>query len=207
MKSLILNGSGILFNGKSGIREVLISLGNEAKMIKQKDEYDKNKEKGPWGLDVLAYLFKGFSKFEIEEKCREFFEENLDKDAILLIDKLKDNGFLVVSYGSDLINVNNILKEKLGLYDVCGNELEFENDTATGKLLNKVDRYDRVDKIKRFIKKNNLSKEDVFIVGDSITSLPSAELGRLIAFRSNNKELNNKAEFRVNNITQLLNTV
>jgi len=207
MKALIINGSGILFGGRSGIRSVLKSLGMEKEMLVQKREYNNNKDKGPWGLDQLASLFKGINEKEVNEKCEEFVDENLDSDSIDIIRKIKQKGFLIVSYSSDLNIISNILMKKFGLDGVLGNELEFENGIATGKILKMVDRYDRAEKIKDLINSNNLTRENVLIIGDSVTALPSLKLGRVIAFRSENQELNKKAEFRINNINELLNIV
>ena len=205
MKALILNGSRILLDSDlAGIRLLLIELGKEKEMLKQKEEYDKIKNEKPWGLENLAELFKGVSGDEINERSKKIVNEKLRENAKEVIEKIKEKGFLVVIYSSDLTNISKVLMEELDLDGFYGNVLEFENGIATGKLERKVDRYSRAEKIKQFIEKNNLSKENVFIVGESVTAIPSAELGTLIAFNSNNDKLNEIAKHKISKLDELL---
>ncbi len=208
MKAVIINGSGILLDSSfAGIRLLLIELGKEKEMLEQQQEYDKVKHEKPWGLENLAELYKGVSEGDIDEKSEKIVKEKIKPDAKEIISKIKEKGYTVISYTSELINISNALKKEIGLDEVYGNVLEFENGIATGKLKEKVDRYDRVKKIKEFIGKNNLSKEDVYIIGESVTAIPSAELGTLIAFNSNCEELNNIAEHKVSKLNELLNSL
>jgi len=208
MKALILNGSKILLDSDlAGIRLLLIELGKEKEMLRQKEEYDNVKQGKPWGLENLAELFKGVSKEEIDKMSSMIVKEKLKRNAKEIIGKIKEKEFLVASYTSDLINISNSLKEELDLDDVCGNVLEFENGIATGKLKEKVDRYSRVEKIKQFIEKNNLLKEDVFIVGESVTAIPSAELGNLIAFNSDSEKLNKMAKYEISELDELISKI
>jgi len=208
MKAVIINGSGILLDSSlSGISLLLIELGKEKEMLEHQQEYEKVKPEKPWGLENLAELYKGVSEKEINEKSEKIVKEKIKPDAKEIISKIKEKGYTVVNYTSELINVSNALKKELDLDEVYGNVLEFENGIATGKLKEKVDRYDRVKKIKEFIKKNNLSKEDVYIIGGSFTAIPSAELGTLIAFNSDCEELNNIAEHKVSKLSELLNSL
>ena len=205
MKALIINGSGILLDSDlAGIRLLLIELGKEKEMLEQKKEYDKIKQEKPRGLDNLAKLYKGVSEQEINEKSEKIIKKKIKPDAKEIINKIKEKRYLVVNYTSELINISNALKKEVGLDDVCGNILEFKNGIATGKLKEKIDRYDEVKKIEQFMQKNNLSKENVYIVGESITAVPSAELGILIALNSDSKELNNLAKHKISKLDGLL---
>ena len=205
MKAVIINGSGILLDSNfAGIRLLLIRLGKEKEMLEHKRKYDKIKQEKPWGLENLARLYKGVSEKEINEKSEKIVKEKIKPDAKEIISKIKEKGYTVVSYTSELINISDALKKELDLDEVYGNVLEFKNGIATGKLKEKVDRYDRVKKIKEFIKKNNLSKEDVYIIGESVTAIPSADLGTLVAFNSDCEELNNIAEHKVSKLSELL---
>lgn len=205
MKSIIINGSRVLLNSDlAGIRLLLIELGKEDEMLEQKKEYDKIKQENPWGLENLAILFKGVSEKEINEKSKKIVREKIKSDAKEIIDKIKQKGYLVVSYTSELINISNVLKKELDLDEVYGNVLEFKEGIATGKLKEKVDRHDRVKKIKDFIEKNNLAKDGAYIIGESVTAIPSAELGILVSFNSNNEELNNIAKHKISKLNELL---
>jgi len=71
MKALIFNGSGMILDSElAGIRELLIHLGKEKEMKKQREEYDKEKDKGHYELEILASLYKGVSEKEIKKKCK-----------------------------------------------------------------------------------------------------------------------------------------
>ncbi len=205
MKALIINGSGILLDSDlAGIRLLLVELGKEKEMLEQKQEYDKIKQEKPWGLENLAKLYKGFSEKEINEKSEGIVKEKLRKEAKEGINKLKKKGYLVVCYASELINILEAQKKEIGLREVYGNVLEFENGIATGKLKEKVDRKDRVRKIKEFIKRNNLLKKDVYIMGNSVTAIASSKLGKMISFNSDSEELNNIAEHKISKLNELL---
>lgn len=205
MKALIFNGSGILLDSDlAGIRLILNQLGKEKEMLEQKEEYDKIKQEKPWGLENLAELYKGVSEQEINEKSEKIVKEKLKENAKELINKIKEKGYLIANYTSDLINISEVLKNELNLDDIYGNVLEFEKGVATGKLKEKVDRYDRVEKIKEFMQENNLSKEEVFIVGESVTAVASAELGTMIALNSESEELNNIAKYKISGLDELL---
>ncbi len=205
MKALIINGSGILLDSDlAGIRLLLRELGKEKEMLEQKQEYDKIKQEKPWGLDNLAKLYKGVSEQEINKLSKKIVKEKINPDAKEIISKIKEKGYTVVIYTSELINISDALKKELDLDEVYGNVLEFKNGVATGKLKEKVDRYDRVEKIKQFIEKNNLSKKDVYIVGESVTAIPSAKLGTMIAFNSDCDELNNIAQHKISKLDGLL---
>ena len=80
---------------------------------------------------------------------------------------MKKKGFFVVFYSSDFIETAEVLRKELQLDEVIGTELEFKDGTCTGRLFKKVDRYVRAEKIKELVEENNISKEDVFILGDS----------------------------------------
>ena len=134
MKAVIINGSGILLDSNSsGIRILLIELGKEKEMLRQKQEYDKIKQEKPWGLENLAELYKGASEKEINEKSEKIVKEKIKPDAKEVIGELKEKGYTVVSYTSELINISDALKKEAGLDDVWGNVLEFKNGVATGK--------------------------------------------------------------------------
>jgi len=205
MKALILNGSRILLKSDlAGIRLLLNQLRKEKEILKKKEKYDEIKQEKPWGLENLAELYKGTSEQEINQKAEKIVKEKLKENAKEIIKKIKAKGYLIANYTSDLININNVLKKELDLDDISGNVLEFENGIATGKLKEKVDRYDRVKKIKQFIEKNNLSKQEVYIVGESVTAIPSAELGTIIALNSESEELNKIAKHKISKLDELL---
>jgi len=88
------------------------------------------------------------------------------------------------------------LKEILPLDFSEGSELEFKNKKATGKIQRKVDRYIKSEILREKIKKYKLKKENVIVIGDSITDLPMAkESGIFIALLPKEKEVEKIADF------------
>ena len=114
-----------------------------------------------------------------------------------LVNALKARGYFVAFYSSDPIEICEALRQDLNLDDIYGSELEYRNGKATGKLEEKVDRYDRANRIKEIVKKNKLRRDNVYIAGDSVTALPSRDYGRFISFNSKDKEVDEKADFVV----------
>ena len=142
-------------------------------------------------------LFKGVEEKKAEKAAKQVIDKQLMSGTEEILKELKNRGYKTVSYSSSPVWIMSLLKEKFGFIDTCGNALEVKNRRITGNFLEKVDRYVKAEKLKRFITENKISKENTFIVGDSITDLPMAELGRFIAFNSDKQEVREKAEFVV----------
>ena len=90
------------------------------------------------------------------------------------------------------------MQEEYGLDDVLGNIVEVRDGKVTGKLLKKVDRYAKAERLRRFMEERGIAKEDTYVIGDSLTDLPMAEYGRFIAFNADKQEVKDKAEFVIN---------
>jgi len=205
MKLLVFNGSGTLFKSqKSGFNTVASELGKTEEAEEQEKEYKGIRKKGPWGLDVLAKLYSGVSEKEINEKSQKFVNNYLVESAKGFVDKIKGNGFKVVCYSSELFNIMEDVKERLGLDDVCGNVLEIVGGKSTGNLKEKVDRNDRAERLRKFIEANNLDKEDVFIVGDSVTAVPSSKYGVMIAINPKDEEIKGASAYEITDLNELL---
>ena len=204
MKALIINGSGTLIDSAlSGFALLADAIGKKQEMLEHQAYYFKVRQKQPWGSEEFAKMFSGVSQELLMQKAREIVKKTLRNSARELIKELKSKGYLVAFYSTDPMEIAMALQDELGFDDVFGTLFEYKDNVATGKLAKKFDRYDRAKKIKEFVEKNNLKKEDVFIVGDSVTAVPSAEFGRIISFNSKNAELDKIAEFKVKNIPDI----
>lgn len=197
-KLVVFDVDGVLIDTKIGsFKEMGILIGKEKEIKEHAEEYERRKHLGPWGLDELAMIFKGIE----EKKAKKAAKEILDKQLMLgteeTINELLKRRYKIVSYSSSPIYIMQALREKFSFVDICGNTLEVKNGIITGKLLEKVDRYAKAERLEKFIAENKISKENLFIIGDSITDLPLSELGRFIAFNSDNQEVREKAEFVV----------
>ncbi|MBI2448925.1 haloacid dehalogenase-like hydrolase [Candidatus Pacearchaeota archaeon] len=197
-KLFVFNGAGTLLDSEvSGFRWLAREIGQEREEKRHLRRYRRVKKEGPWGLEELAALFKGISQRELKEKSKKFIRENLMFGARELINILKVKHYFVAFYSSDPMEICEALKQELSLDDIYSNELEYESRKATGKLKEKVDRYDRADRIKEIVKKNKLRRDSVYIIGDSVTALPSKDYGIFISFNSKDKEVDEKADFVV----------
>jgi phosphoserine phosphatase len=205
MKALIINGSGTLIDSTlSGFAMLADAIGKKQEMLEHQAHYYKVRQNQPWGSEEFAEMFKGTSQELLMQKAREIVKKTLRSGAGELIKRLKAKGYITAFYSTDPMEIALALQEELGFDDVFGTLFEYKDNIVTGKLAKKFDRYDRAGEIKEFIEKNNLKKEDVFIVGDSITAVPSAEFGRIISFNSKNAELDKIAEFKVKNFPDIL---
>jgi len=205
MKFVAFNGSFLLKSEISGANLLLKELGKEDEMLKRQAEYEEKKESGPWGSEEQAKLFEGVSENEINEKAKEIVKANIRGGAGDLIKELKEKDVFVAVYSNDLINILEALAEELGLDSAYGTTLEFDEGIATGKLAIKTERYDRAKKIKEYIDEHG--PEEVFIIGDSITAVPSAELGTMIAYNSESAELNEVAQYKISDFSEILSIV
>ncbi len=195
-KLVVFDVDGVLIDTKIGsFKEIGILLGKEKEIKEHAEEYERRKHLGPWGLDELAMIFKGIEEEKAEKAAKEIIERQLMNGTEETLKELKKRGYQLISYSSSPSWIMNLLREKLSFSEVCGNTLETKNKIITGKLLEKVDRYTKAEKLKKFIIKNKIDKKNIFVVGDSVTDLPIAELGRFIAFNSDNQKVKEKAEF------------
>lgn len=204
MKAFIFNGSGTLIDsGLSGFAMLADAVGKKQEMLEHQAHYFKVRQKGPWGSEEFAKMFSGISQEILMQKAREIVRKTLRKGSEDLINELKKKGYLVAFYSTDPLEIALALQEELNLDDAFGTQFEYKDGICTGNLKQKFDRYDRAEKIRQFINANNLKKEEVFIIGDSVTTLPSAQFGRIIAFNPKNKELDDIAEFKISKFSEI----
>jgi len=194
-KLFVFNGAIFIDSALSGFALLAESIGKKQEMLEHEAYYYKIREKGPWGSEEFARMFKGVRKEELIKKAKEIVKKTLREGSKELVKILKEKGYFIALYTTDPLEITLALKEELDLDDVFGTEMEFKDGIATGKLKTKFDRYDRAEKIKEVVEKNKLKKEKVFILGDSITAIPSKPYGKLIAFNTKYEELKREADF------------
>jgi len=194
-KLIVFDVDGTLLDTQIGsFKEIGILVGKEKEVKAHDEEYQKRKHLGPWGLEQLAEIFKGLNESKIKEAAEKIVDSMIMNGAQETIVELKKRGYLIVSYSSSPIWIMEILKRKFGFSDVCGNIIEVINGKITGRLIEKVDRYSKTERLRNFQEKNSIKKENTFVVGDSVTDLPMAELGTFIAFNADKQEVREKAE-------------
>lgn len=195
-KLVIFDSNGVLVASKmGGFKGILFSLGREKEVKQLNEEYQKRKLVSPWGLEKLVSLYRGFAKSRLEELALEHCKDNLTPGAEDTVREIKNKGYVVGSLSSEPQFLMNVLKKILGLDFALGTELEFNKEgKATGRMLRRIDRYGKAELLRNKIKNLGLNREDVTVVGHSITDLPMAALsGRFIAFQPRN-EVREKAD-------------
>jgi len=194
MKKLIV--FGVLLEGKMGaFKDILVSLGKEGEALKVEEEYQKRKLTGPWGLEKLAELYKGFSKRKLKEMALNYCTENLRKGTRETIDELERRDFIIGAISSDPQFVMDALTEIIPLDFSEGTKLEFKKGIATGRIGRKIDRYIKVDILKEKKREYEIEKENVILIGDAITELPMVkEAGVFIAFDAREEEVEDIAK-------------
>jgi len=175
-KKLIIFGPSTLIKGEmGGFKDILISLGKKKEVQKIDREYQKRKFKGPWGLEKLTRLYRGFSQEKLKQISLDYCRENLIKEARVLMEEFKRKGFLIGAISANPQFLMDILKEILPLDFSEGTKLEFKDGVATGRIQRKVDRYIKSEILKRKRKKYKLKEEEVIVIGDFVTDLPMAK--------------------------------
>ena len=204
-KLIIFDIDGVLLRNKSSFKEILALLGKEREAEEIDREYQEKKQSGPWGLEKIAALYKGFSREELQESALKYCMENINQEAKEGIEELKEKGYLTGVISSNPLFVGRALAEIVSLDFSEGTELEFENNTATGLISRKIDRTIKPVILQAKIDELGVAKEDVVVVGNSITTVPMSEIaGTFIAFLPKDDIAREKAVKTVESFGQLL---
>jgi len=197
-KLVVFDVDGTLIDTSIGsFKEIGVIVGKEKEVREHDEEYQKRIHLGPWGLEELALIFKEIPEKEVKNAAREVIRERLIPGAKETISQLKQKGYVLASYSSSPTWIMEELKDMFGFDDVLGNAIEVKDGKITGKLLEKVDRYAKAARLKKFQERKGISKENTYVIGDSVTDLPMAEYGKFVAFNADKQEVKNKAEFVV----------
>lgn len=194
-KLIVFDVDGVLLDNKTGgFKDILVLLGKEKEVQVIDGEYQRRKHLGPWGLEELANLYRGLSKEKLESLAREYCQKHLTEGAKETVGELKEKNYLVGALSSNPQFIMDVLAGILDLDFVCGTQLEFKDDIATGKISEKVDRYKKAEILEEKMEELNLERREITVIGDSLTDLPMAEIaGRLFAFNAK-KELKERAD-------------
>lgn len=178
-------------------------------MLKINEKYQKTRLQKPFGLEELSMLLKGQTESILRKIAKELCKHKLMPKTRKTIFTLKQKGYKLGIFSSNPLLVLEELNNFLGKpFDyLFANIIEFKKGICTGKLLEKVDRYIKAQKLKQTIEKLSISKEQVYIIGDSITDIAMSEYGKLIAFNAKDQEVLNKSEGRIVTIKDLTETL
>jgi len=184
-KLVVFDINGVLLdNGIGALKEILILLGRGRELSQVEEEYQKRKKFGPWGLEQTASLYQGLNRERMVHVAAEYCEENLMQGASEAIAELKLNDFLVGAISSEADFVVEVLARNLSLDFAYGTVLQYVDGICTGKIIEKVDRFTKAELLKKVMQEKNISRSNIYVVGDSITDLPMGQVaGRFIGFR------------------------
>jgi len=186
IKLIIFDVDGVLLDNKlGGFKDILFALGKESEVKIIDAEYQRRKHLGPWGLEELANLYKGFSLEKLSNLSSEYCEKNLVIGAEETIAALREKEYMIGAISSNPQFIMDTLKTMLFLDFAIGTALEIEKGIATGKIARKVDRYKKAEVLEEKMRELDISGEKVVVVGDSLTDLQIAKrAGFFIAFNA-----------------------
>lgn len=209
-KKIVILSSGCLLKEAMGsFKDILVRFGKEEEVRKLDEEYQQKKESGPWGMEEVAKLYAGISEADLRQEATRHCREDLAEGAKEAIGAIKQMGCIVGAITASPKFVMDALKEALGLDFAFGTELEFVNGTATGNISVKIDRFGKAELLKQKIAELEAEKDNVILIGDSITDLPMAELaGKFIAFNTDIEDVKQKAQAVIQGkLTDILNQI
>jgi len=196
-KILATGPSGVFLKPKiSPIKDILVILGKVDEVEKIDQEYQKRKNEGPWGLEEIALLYKGFSKDALRSAAVAYCDDNMQSDAEQFVSEAHEHETALGLISANPQFVLDVLKEKFTL-DFChGTKLAFIDGIATGELEEKVDRFGKAQKLEEEMQKREVSKENVIVIGGAVSDLPMAEKsGMFIVSNTSDDKIKEKADF------------
>lgn len=196
---LIIFGVGgiLLKDGINPLIDILRLLGKGSEAEKLQIEYEKNKERGPWGLAEYAMLYRGEELKKLKTITTEYLLVQVRPDVQITINTLKGRGYIVGSLSAHPDFVMDTLKEMLDLDFVEGTKFEYEEGVATGVLAREFNRYGKGEEVSALSKLFGVSTENISLVANSITQIPMIEkVGEYVAFNQN-KELGHKPDHEI----------
>jgi len=194
MNLIAFDIDGVVLDIKiGGFKYLAKSIGKEKEMLAIDAEYQRRKHFGPWGLEELAALLQGCEYNTLKNIASKLVKENLMPGFLELVQEIKNHQDQIVLVSSNPLVISEYIKETYGLDYVIGTEQESLNGICTGKILRKVDRYSKKERLQEVIANKHFEK--IFIIGDSLTDLPMAELGSFIAFNCLDDNVREQADY------------
>ncbi len=189
---LFITGVRMFFKDEvNPIGDILVRLGKGSEVEALRKEYEMKKHKGPFGLEKMAELYGEFSEKEAKEIAEKYCEESVRLEVRELVEKIKEKGYKVGLLSANPSFVLDFLKEKFSLDFAFGTEFDFESE----KLKSKMDRFKKADILKEKALEFEVEKEDIVVLGSSVTDLPMVEnAGKFIAMGVKDESVKERAD-------------
>jgi len=145
---------------------------------------------------LRAELFKGLAESRISESYNEVIRPL--KNIKNVVDFLHEKGILCVMITVGPRQVAKVVCDIWGFDGYYGSNYEVKNGIFTGKILEYVKAEDKVDCLKDFCRRNNITPAECIAIGDGLTDIPLFEYcGSAIAVNASH-EVQKKAAHIVN---------
>ena len=207
-KLVVFDVDGVILDTDRGsTKDILVQLGKAQEVEALHQEYLRRRSSGPWGLEEIMMLFRGYSREELMRLARTYCASNLMEGASDTIQELKRRSYIVGSITSAVEFVSQALSELLPLDWIEATTVGWNEGVCIGEIERKVDRYTKREILENYMRENRISKQDVVIIGDSITDVPVSECAReVIAFNASDSPIIERADIHITkkNLTHLL---
>lgn len=199
MKELIIFGvGGILLKDEANpLVDILGLLGKWSAGLKIHEEYERRKEKGPWGLAQYAELYCCTTKENLITVATEYLSGQIRPGAQNAIRKLKERGYIVGIISAYPDFIMEALKDMFDMDFSEGTNFEYKDGVPTGRIAREVNRNNKCEILKEVSEHFGVMTDHVSTVANSITQVSLIEkVGRYVAFNQT-RLLGYKPDFEV----------
>lgn len=170
-------------------------------------------------------------KEKIEKAVDEFISERLNRDVRFVLNQIKGKGYKIFLVNSNPSIIYEFLKERLPIDEIFATKLVFDREACLGEYL-KLDfdsiflgnlkkkfgwvinfdgepnRYGLALSLYKYMEDNEIDFEKSFVLANKLVKLPVAEfIGKLIVLGKAEKEIADLADFKIKEISEILNLV
>ncbi|PIP24878.1 MAG: hypothetical protein COX34_01795 [Candidatus Nealsonbacteria bacterium CG23_combo_of_CG06-09_8_20_14_all_36_12] len=213
-KKLIIFGEENILSDEEmeWLKDILVILGKERSVKEIDREYQKIKKIRSWpqGVKMLAELYRGYSKKFLEKIAFKYHKETFRSEAREVLIELKKRGHLLGIFTVNPQFITNPLLKIFPLDFAEGSWFEFKKGKSTGDVKKMVDRYAKVNLLRKKIKTLGLRKDQVVVIGDLVSPIDFPmvkEAGFFFGFDSKKESLKEVVEaiLKQRNLREILN--
>ncbi len=173
------------------VKDLLVLLGKGVRVREIDKEYQEKKLFGPWGLEELAKLYKGFPKDKLQTAALYYCRKNLLDGLRELAVNLKKKGFILGILSSNPQFIIDSLRRFLPVDFAFGTQLDFCQGIANGKIKRELNMYEKSEILRREEEKYSITSQNVMVIGRATINhlLMAEEAGKFIGFNPETENL------------------